>query len=222
MNKIFPLIFKKDLYLDYEDYLFAHNKIDRVPNQLNKHYRYVKQYWELTKKRTAIDIGCRFGEYTHYLVKHFDNVKCFEPRENCLNYQFNRNVPKDKVTVYPYALGENNGTVEMYGGAIFNQTIRDTIKEKNIKRCPVYTLDTFQFDDVDLIKIDVEGYETKVIHGSLATIEKHRPLMIIEQNGSDLLWGWENKENETIELLQSLDYVVVDKIKNDYVLRSNK
>ena len=83
MNKIFPLIFKKDLYLDYEDHLFAHNKIDRVPNQLNKHYRYVKQYWELTKKRTAIDIGCRFGEYTHYLVKHFDNVKCFEPRENC-------------------------------------------------------------------------------------------------------------------------------------------
>ena len=52
MNKIFPLIFKKDLYLDYEDHLFAHNKIDRVPNQLNKHYRYVKQYWELTKKRT--------------------------------------------------------------------------------------------------------------------------------------------------------------------------
>ena len=46
--------------------------------------------------------------------------------------------------------------------------------------------------------------------------------MIIEQNGSDLLWGWENKENETVELLQSLDYVVVDKIKNDYILRSNK
>lgn len=41
-------------------------------------------------------------------------------------------------------------------------------------------LDDFAFDDVDFIKIDVEGHEEKVIVGGWKTIAAYRPLLLVE------------------------------------------
>jgi hypothetical protein len=50
------------------------------------------------------------------------------------------------------------------------------------KTVPVFTLDMFGFDDVDYIKIDVEGFEKKVLLGARRTLDRHNPLIVIEQN----------------------------------------
>jgi hypothetical protein len=42
------------------------------------------------------------------------------------------------------------------------------------------TLDSFGFDDLDLIKIDVEGHESEVLDGAQVTITKSRPALIVE------------------------------------------
>mgnify|MGYP000125603681 CR=1 FL=1 len=44
----------------------------------------------------------------------------------------------------------------------------------------VDTLDSFDLADVDIIKLDCEGYELPVLHGALNTIQKYRPIMQIE------------------------------------------
>jgi hypothetical protein len=44
----------------------------------------------------------------------------------------------------------------------------------------VNTLDSYHFDDVDLIKIDVEGHELAVIEGAVDTILRCKPHLIIE------------------------------------------
>lgn len=63
-----------------------------------------------------------------------------------------------------------------------------TVNGKDIKRNTGYervtveqrTLDSYNFEDVDIIKIDVEGYELLVLEGAQQTIEKNRPIIQIE------------------------------------------
>ena len=48
------------------------------------------------------------------------------------------------------------------------------------RKVEVRTLDSFGFTDVDLIKIDVEGHEYSVLEGSLLTIQRCKPILLIE------------------------------------------
>ena len=41
-------------------------------------------------------------------------------------------------------------------------------------------LDSYEFDQVDFIKIDVEWHEYKVIEGAMATIQKFKPIIYLE------------------------------------------
>lgn len=45
---------------------------------------------------------------------------------------------------------------------------------------PQHTLDSYGFTEVDIIKIDVEGYELKVLEGAHNTIAQNRPIVQIE------------------------------------------
>lgn len=60
-----------------------------------------------------------------------------------------------------------------------------------MKEYPCFTLDEFQLTDISYIKIDVEGYERKVLKGALETIKKYKPILVIEQN--DITLYGENK-----------------------------
>jgi len=81
---------------------------------------------------------------------------------------------------------------------------------------PMRTLDSFDYTDIGFIKIDVEGYEYKVLLGAKETIKKYRPVLLVEQNRGNL---------NAIELLKTWNYscVGVDKIQNhDYLMVPNE
>jgi hypothetical protein len=44
----------------------------------------------------------------------------------------------------------------------------------------VVPLDNFKVESISLIKIDVEGWEYEVIHGAMATIREHQPVLFVE------------------------------------------
>ena len=50
-------------------------------------------------------------------------------------------------------------------------------------------LDAFNFDNVDLIKIDAEGYELPVLEGAKETILHNKPWIQIEANKSGARYG---------------------------------
>src|SRR5205814_1986094 len=64
------------------------------------------------------------------------------------------------------------------------------------------TLDTaIDESAIDLIKIDVEGHEEKVVRGGLRTLERCRPLVVFECfHGGD----------EICSVLESLGYIILD------------
>src|SRR5688500_13427209 len=50
---------------------------------------------------------------------------------------------------------------------------------------PCVPLDYLMFDDVTLIKIDVEWHEPFVLRGAAATIQRNKPLILIEDAAGD-------------------------------------
>jgi hypothetical protein len=51
---------------------------------------------------------------------------------------------------------------------------------------PIRTLDSYEFDNVGLIKIDVEGFEEKVLRGGVKTIARCKPILYIEDDRPEL------------------------------------
>ena len=91
------------------------------------------------------------------------------------------------INVHKVALTNRNiGTIGIqdhpeHGGhnfAIYNET--QIKKADHIVQVPARTIDSYEFDEVDAIKIDVEGSELFVIEGARETIDKHRPSVQVE------------------------------------------
>lgn len=98
-----------------------------------------------------------------------------------------------KIYTYNVALGPTAGTVEMHlkKNDGHNRVANDgykTLSGKPVKvntgyqrvQVPQLTLDSYNFSDVDIIKIDVEGYELQVLEGAVNTIAQNRPIVQIE------------------------------------------
>jgi FkbM family methyltransferase len=89
------------------------------------------------------------------------------------------------IELFEYALGAFSGSVIMEqktaecsrGDAILRQA---TDTNNPIQRAQQRALDSFIFNDVDLIKIDVEGTELFVLQGAIDTIKKWQPIVQVE------------------------------------------
>ena len=68
------------------------------------------------------------------------------------------------------------------------------------------TIDSMDYQDVDMIKIDVEGYEMEVLKGATKTLESVQYLMI-ELNNNTKKYGSSNIEIE--KYMDSLGFKVL-------------
>jgi FkbM family methyltransferase len=154
------------------DYLHSADGLGTFPKHFCK-LTYLLSKPFIKKFRTALDIGCRVGEYTCHLQQDFNHVFAFDPN---LWRAFRFNVDLHKVTHFQCALGDEVGEIQMFGGTHSEST------GGKPSTVPVFTLDMFEFKDVDYIKIDVEGFEKKVLLGARRTLDRYDPLIVIEQN----------------------------------------
>jgi hypothetical protein len=72
------------------------------------------------------------------------------------------------------------------------------------------------FENVDFIKIDVEGYELPVVKGAVETITACKPNMVIEQKGNDRFYGQDRAA--ALSFLMGLGMKQLDVISGDYIL----
>ena len=178
---LLPTSFVENIYQwDWYDSDFFYSQ-DGTTNHPNHHCKktWISSLPYITRKRNAVDIGCRDGEYTRYLHKEFNHVFCFDYRKRRL---FSNNVDLKKVTHFTCALGDEHKIIKASGAGSI--TAGKIPYEKWFDE-QLYTLDEFALSDIDYIKIDVDGYEVNVLKGARDTIQTYLPLLIIEQENGD-------------------------------------
>jgi len=160
---------------------WIHKSIPLVDGYPSYQYEQLTACVKACDKRlhTVVDGGAHVGLWAYHLAKHFKHVAAFEPIASnfkCLE----KNVAcRSNVTCYPLALGAHDGLVKMIRRHVksFGFNV-DPLGNIDI---PCRKLDTIELENVDLIKLDVEGYEYEVLQGAQALIEKWRPVIMIEE-----------------------------------------
>ena len=171
------------------------------------------------QKRICIDIGANVGLWACDLVKSFDHVIAFEPVTEFIEC-FKKNVTGSNYTMHQMALGRAESFIEM--NIVQGNTGHTHIDQSSIGRgtIPLKTLDSFNLTNVDMIKIDVEGFEGEILAGAMKTIDQNKPVLVIEQQKHE----YQNDMNETpaIKILQDWGYQVVEQFNKDWVLKWKK
>ena len=151
------------------------------------------------KFKTVIDIGAWCGTWAKAMEPYAKKIVAFEPDTThfeCLQRNCTVNCDPRKEAVGSELKG-------------ISLTEDDFTQAKRIdKDGPIrmITLDHLNYQDVDLIKIDVEGYEMEVLKGAEKTLESVQYLMI-ELNNATKKYGSSNIEIE--KHLSSLGYKVL-------------
>ena len=140
--------------------------------------------------QTVMDIGANIGYYTCLMAKLVGDsgfVLAFEPMDEAY-IAMSRNCALNNFTnvrLYRDGLGDKTELME----CTFNYSWPENPPAVRVPPLPtrtrVWRLDDFvvEYDEIpklDFIKIDVDGYERRVIEGAKATLLKLRPIMLVE------------------------------------------
>jgi len=132
----------------------------------------------LKGRRTCIQAGGCLGIWPLRLSQLFERVITFEP-EPTNYYCLKMNTAHlNNVETHNAALGQMpGGSVHMALTDIGNSGAHYALPGGDI---PVVCIDDLGLDDVDLIYLDVEGYESQALRGATKTIKRCNPVIGVE------------------------------------------
>ncbi len=153
----------------------------------------------------CLDVGANIGCISQALIAGGFFVHAFEPQPEIFQL-LSGNLSGDSYICYNSAVGSAAGVAEMpkvyysakgnFGGlGIGDSSMYGTYS------VPVVTLDSYNFDKVGFIKIDVEGFELEVLKGARSLIERCHPILYIEDDRRD-------KSVELRAFIRSLGYTI--------------
>jgi len=161
----------------------------------------------------VLDIGAHIGTSAIDCAKHVGcegSVIAFEPnpkiyQELLQNIRLNH---IQNIIALPIAIGAKQELGNMYtphenneGNSLFCPSRHGAISS--------IPLDLLELTNISLIKIDVEGYEKKVISGAINTILRERPVIFIEI--------WEEHREEILRFFSNINYIVIYVLGADFI-----
>jgi len=131
----------------------------------------------------AMDVGAHVGTWAVDLVQKFDKVICFEPileHRVCLQKNLEK-FSKDKYEIHSCALGNAEGVVQLSYADQGNSGTASIVEDDGGDYAAhIKTLDSFNFSQIDYLKVDIEGFELQFLEGAVETIKRTKPVMNIE------------------------------------------
>jgi hypothetical protein len=161
-------------------------------------------------KVIAVQAGGACGMYPRLMSEIFEQIYTFEPDQYNF-YCLSQNCQKSNIHKFNCALGDRHtniifeapndqnrgtGTIDASSETAFGGTV------------PMLMVDDFEYRKLDLIHLDVEGSEYFVLRGAEKTIEKHRPLIILE-----------TVNDQIREILRNYDYEEIGRAGYDTVFK---
>jgi FkbM family methyltransferase len=145
-----------------------------------------------------VDVGANVGGYTLLMAKKAGlagRVLAFEPNPEVydrLLSNISANAMGDRISAHRIALSERSGVGTMFGprrdypnrGIASLHQFVDALSEKFVVEVSTLDAQALQhgIQKLDLIKIDTEGNDVKVLLGAMATITRYRPRIVFEAN----------------------------------------
>ena len=175
---------------------------------------------EVKDGMTCLDIGSNIG-YFAFLENKLAGKKgsviaiepsplIFEILKNNVKLQINSN-----IEIFSFACGNENGEVNFCTSnssnlsRIENLEISHNDKTINVSKIEMKTIDSFlknkEFDRLDFVRFDTEGFEFKIYQGMRETIKKYKPMLCFEFHKTFL--GLE-KTLEFLKILQNDGYEI--------------
>lgn len=140
----------------------------------------------------ALDIGANVGHHTLYMASFCQHVHAFEPYDGvgrCIDEKIARNGLQN-VTVHRVGMGEHDEELDYYapkghnigtGSFVPGHEASNNVLLGRLKLVDADAyMDGLALDHVDLVKIDVEGFELSVIRGMARSLARYRPVIVME------------------------------------------
>lgn len=165
--------------------------------------------------RLAVDVGAHVGLWSRVLAGAFDTVIAFEPNPDSAEC-FSLNLANEKhVSLRQSALSCEAGQVSVATDARNSGMSHIATPSELGLIAEAITLDSLGLNIVDLIKIDVEGWEVNVLKGAESTIRANKPIIILEQiERHSRRYGFDG--TECSRLLEEWGAKELWNIRNDY------
>lgn len=172
---------------------------------------------------TIIDIGGNIGIYTLTLAKRVQGGKVItfepDPKNFARRSEHITMNPGLNVVARNMGIGDEETTHRLYQVVDSNSGMNRIVTAVDMKSQFPYTdvrvaplsvgLRDIPVDRIDVIKIDVEGFEGAVLRGSEDVIRRYKPILFIELNDDNLL---ENGDSAMALMnhVEALGYRVLD------------
>jgi FkbM family methyltransferase len=131
------------------------------------------------RRKVVVEAGGHHGLYARLFAQMFEVVYAFEPHP--LNFHcLVNNCQVDNVIKIQAALGRESGRVCSYfnpdntGASSVDATVAGAA-------IPMLPLDVFDLPALDLLWLDVEGFETACLFGADKHIKQFKPVIVVER-----------------------------------------
>jgi FkbM family methyltransferase len=204
-----------DVRLEYDPHSVIGNKLF-VSGQFEEYE--IRFFSDLLKQFGApvvLDVGANIGLHSIRWATSCPSLRAyaFEPSRETLQMVRNnvkRSGHSARIEVIPQAVSDRVGVGEFFHCEDdAYSSLRDTRRKRVVDsyQVDITTIDSFIFgrglSKVDLVKIDVEGFEREVLMGGVRTLSEFRPHLFVE------IFAGANSNPDpegTVDFVQSLGY----------------
>lgn len=183
----------------------------------------IQQFKEMLQQRPGavfVDVGANVGAFGFALQPVCAKVFMFEAQRIIYNMVCGSIAINgwQNVVASNVAISDGYGNIEVpefdynkplsFGSIEFGPSQRELLQQDrvaphdNTEKVPTAPLDHYHFPRLDLLKIDVEGFELKLLQGAWTTLTTHKPIIYIEHTKvNGLVLG---------KRIRELDYEITD------------
>jgi FkbM family methyltransferase len=157
---------------------------------------------DVSRGGVFLDIGANRGHHSIFMSRYAREIHAFEPYPAVVRV-FERTIKLNgisKIVIHPVGLGDKNAKLPFYeppgtnlgAGSFISDWDTESHRGRELRIVKGDDeLNRFGIRAVDLVKIDVEGFEKPVLHGLAAMLRRDRPIVVFElsrHNPSPLLF----------------------------------
>jgi FkbM family methyltransferase len=149
-----------------------------------------------------VDVGANVGHHALYMSRRTSQVVAFEPSA-AARQRLQANARLNELTnirLFSVALGDVDREAQLGSGFEGNSGSRSlcwTLDRKQDETVIVRRGDSFfrreQLPQIDILKLDAEGYEKRVLFGLREILFRDRPIILMELIGEETKGGFRNE-----------------------------